>query len=120
MDGRAGGTVPEHRGLALVGDGQRTKLPRLQTGALQGLACHSQLAAPDLVGIVLNPAGLRKVLGKLLLRQGHDPALAVKHERTRTGGALVEGKDVFHGLAGYRKLRQSTPGFHLGRPRNNT
>jgi len=93
---------------------------RAQAGPHQRLARHGQLAAPDLLCVVLDPARLREMLGEFLLRQGDDRPMAVEHQGTRTGGALVEGKDVVHGAAGYRKLRQSTAGFHLGRPRNNT
>ena len=92
--GLAGLAVPQHRGLALVGDTQGTQLRCTQPRAGQRLAGHRQLRAPDLHGIVLDPARLRKMLSELLLRHGDDGTMAVEHERARTGGALVEGEDV--------------------------
>ena len=65
-------------------------------GLGQRLAQHARLRRPDLVGVVLDPARLREDLPELLLRRAADGAVAVEHERARTGGALVEGEDVGH------------------------
>jgi hypothetical protein len=46
---------------------------------------------------VLDPSGLRKMLGKLLLGTAAQPAVMVEQDGARTGGALVEGEDIpFH------------------------
>ena len=46
-------------------------------------------------GVVLDPAGLREMLGKFLLGAGEDLPLAIEQDGARTGGSLVEGKDVW-------------------------
>ena len=43
---------------------------------------------------MLDPAILRKVLLKLLLRPGHGQALRTKHYRAARRGALIDGKQI--------------------------
>ena len=64
---------------------------------LHAFARHGQLRGPDLVGVVLHPAGLRKVLRELALRQRRHLAALVEGDGAAAGGALVECKDVSHG-----------------------
>ena len=66
---------------------------------LERLERHRVLGRPDLAGIVLHPAGAREDLRELALRQRHHLAGAVEHDGPRTGRALVEREDVFHGGA---------------------
>jgi hypothetical protein len=54
------------------------------------------LRLPNLKGIVLNPSWLGKVLGELLLRDGHWLCIAIEQHRPGAGGALVKCKDVLH------------------------
>src|SRR5207248_8545748 len=49
---------------------------------------------PDLLGIVLDPAGLGEDLRQLLLRRGDRPARRIEHDGARAGGALVDGENV--------------------------
>jgi hypothetical protein len=76
----AGGAVPQHRGFALVGDanGQLARTGR-RAKLLQCLLRHGTLRRPDLIGVVLHPAGLGKNLAEFLLRRGHGLASLVKH-----------------------------------------
>ena len=60
------------------------------------LARDGQLRVPDLLGIVLHPAGLRIDLAELALRHRDDATLRVEHDAARAGGALVEGEQVGH------------------------
>jgi hypothetical protein len=53
----------------------------------------ARLRRPDLAGVVLDPAGLRKYLPELALRNRADGALAIEEEGTRAGRALVECKN---------------------------
>jgi hypothetical protein len=101
VDRHAAGAPPHHRGLALVGDADGRDVGRPQPGRGQRLARHGELRRPDLLGVVLHPAGLRKVLGELALRQRGDAAVAVEDDGARAGGALVEGEQVVlgHGLS---------------------
>ena len=102
--GLARGAVPDHRGLALVGDAQGADVGRRQPGLGQGLARRGQLGAPDLARIVLDPAGPGIDLRQLQLGRGHDAALGVEDDAARAGGALVQGKQIGHGAVS-RKSR---------------
>lgn len=91
-DGAAGGAFPHHGGLALVGDAERGHVGGAQPGLFERGAAGGELAAPDVERIVLDPAGLRKMLRKLLLGAGDDLAGAVEHDGTRTGRALLSAR----------------------------
>jgi hypothetical protein len=45
---------------------------------------------------MFHPAGPGKNLAELPLSGGNNPAAAIKHNRARTGRALIESQDVFH------------------------
>ena len=83
----AGRAVPEQRRLALVGDAD---------GGGQGvagrLAQHLDAGLPDLLRVVLDPAGLWVDLAKLALRRPERRAGGVEEDRAGRGRALVEGK----------------------------
>ena len=66
-----------------------------------GLGHDTGLRGPDFVGVVLHPAGLREVLFEFLLGDGANGAGVVEDNGARTGGALVEGENVFHGKMGF-------------------
>jgi len=59
---------------------------------------HAQLGGPDLVGIVLHPARLRVILGKLLLRDAADLACLIEQDAAVGGGSGVQRHDVRHRL----------------------
>ena len=120
-DGAARAAVPQHRRFALIGNADGGNVGAGQALLVQHLARHGKLAFPDVGGIVFHPAGLRKMLGKLLLRAGAGLALAIEQDRARTGGALVEGKDVlWHQgppVSGKFKVKQADrPDFVTARP----
>ncbi len=92
--GFAGHAVPQERRFALVGDADRGDARRVDAAVGQRGARAGKLAGPDVRRIVLDPAGLREMLGKFALAAGHGHAGIVEHDRPRTGGALVEGEDV--------------------------
>ena len=89
--------VPHDRGLALVGDADRRHVPRPQRGLPEGFDRGRDLARPDLLGIVLHPAGVREDLAELALRRRDRLAVAVEDDGARAGGSLVEGEYVVHG-----------------------
>ncbi len=60
--------------------------------ALHRLADHCERHAPDLLGIVLHPAGLRVVLPELRVRPCHHAAAVVVDEDRGARGSLVDGK----------------------------
>ena len=96
VDGTSGLAVPDDRGLALVGDADGGDVPRPQVRAPQRLDGDGDLRRPDLVGIVLDPARLRKDLLELPLPDGDDGAVVIEDDGARAGRALIEGEDVRH------------------------
>ena len=69
-DGRAGLLVPDHRRLTLVRDAYGRNVRGGQARLCHGPPGHLQGRLPNLRGVVLHPAGLGVVLGKLLLCRG--------------------------------------------------
>ena len=67
VNGCAGGAVPHHGGLALVGDADRGDVPGGDAGLLQRLAAGGDGRGPDVLRLVLDPAGRRKMLREFLL-----------------------------------------------------
>ena len=86
----SGGTVPNHRGLPLVGNAYTGNIGSSSAYFLERLTSNSQLGTPDFLGVVLDPAGFGKDLLELLLSQGSDGALSVKNDGARTGRPLIE------------------------------
>ena len=103
----AGAAVPQQRGFALVRDADGRYLRGLDGCLAQGLACAGELAVPDVEGVVLDPAGLGEMLGIFALAAGDRQSRMVEQDRARTGGALVEGKDVFAHIILQNKLKQA-------------
>ncbi|MCY1401922.1 hypothetical protein D9M71_170490 [compost metagenome] len=107
VDRLAGLPVPHHGGFALVGDANGRYLVEADAGVGQGFHQGSALGGPDFHGIVLDPAGLWVDLGEFALGHTGDIGVVVENDGAGTGGALVEGDDVFllvigghgHGLA---------------------
>ncbi len=94
MDRLAGGAVPDHGGLPLVGDAQCGDVPWVDLLAAEQLGHGRVDAGEDLARIVFHPARLREQLAELTLRAADDVAGAVEQDRARTGGALVYGQHV--------------------------
>ena len=105
--GCAGGAVPHHRGLALVGDADRgdVRVPSARPAAMRARA-HARAATTR------SPPG-RARPSPAAGRSGGIPAAptrrmapsSVEHDRARTGGALVECEDVFHRAVPWRMTR---------------
>ncbi len=91
MDRAAGGALPQDRGLALVGDADRGDRTVRGGG---GFAAGGKDAAPDLLGIMLDPARLRVELGQFDLRGMAGPALRVEQDRAGAGRSLVDRQDI--------------------------
>ncbi len=62
VDGFAGGAVPDDDGFALVGDADAGDVARAHAAGVDRLARGGQDVAPDILRIVLDPAGLRIML----------------------------------------------------------
>ena len=70
--------IPDDRRFALVGDADGRDVCGSQPSAGQRGPGDLELAGPDLQRVVLDPAGLRKDLRKLLLGAGADRAGMIK------------------------------------------
>ena len=63
-----------------------------QTSASQRSADHPACDEPDLLGIVLHPAGLRIILGEFRIAARLQPSLSVEHQHGRPCRSLIDGK----------------------------
>ena len=87
--------IPYDSSLTLVGNTQGCHFVRANIGFGQHFGQHRALGRPDLHGVMLNPARLWIVLGKLSLRGSDNVAIVIKDNRARTGGSLVQCNNVF-------------------------
>ena len=94
VDRPAGGLVPQDGGLALVGDANGRQILGRDLRLGQGAGDDRLHIGPDLLGVVLHPAGPREDLPVLLLVRRHDGAGGVEDDTAGGGGALVDGGDV--------------------------
>src|SRR5262249_3865096 len=86
--------VPDHDGFTLIGD---PKSGGSGSRLLQRFPGRFQRDPPDLVRVVLHPAGLRKMLPELAVPATQKATVAADHERRGARGSLVEGEDRTHG-----------------------
>ncbi len=112
VDRLAGGTVPDQRGLALVGDADRRDVFRRDAGFRHHFAHGLDRGRPDRLRIVLDQAGRRIDLRKFPLRDGDGEAGAIERDGARRGRALVDGDHVgrqahplFGGGLGFARIR---------------
>ncbi len=83
--GSPGRAIPQHRRLALIRDASADIVAVAPPDRARG--DHLLAAEPQLLGIVLHPAGLRHELLMLALLDGHHPPGAIKQDASRAGGA---------------------------------
>ena len=86
----AGLAIPDDSGLALVGDANGRHIARAGASFLQSFKCDGDLRRNDVLGIVLDPAGLGKDLIELALGNGADGAALIKQKSSRAGCALIQ------------------------------
>ena len=98
MNRLPGGAVPHHGGLALVGDPDRGDVPCGDIGFLQRLAAGGEGRIPDILRLVLDPAGGGKVLREFSLRDRRNRNVAAKDNGARGRGALIDGQHKRHEL----------------------
>ena len=85
--------LPGADGLALVRDPDGVGChARLLDGLPRGLERDAQ----DLLGVVLDFAGRREMLGELAIPTAQHAALVAQDERRGAGGALIQGEDCGH------------------------
>ena len=119
--GTAAGALPDDRRLALIGDAERGDAPRARRGsAAMTSRTRRERVAPDVLGVVLDPAGSGVVLWQLAPCAGRRTGAAVEGDGPRRCGALVDGEYVAgpaHGCTDSpvcnKPVRSSPPdGFH--------
>ena len=91
VQGLAGAGVPRHHGLALVGDPDAAE--RRPARRLVRFARHRPGDLPDLVRVVLHPAGAGEVLPELAVGAARRAARLVEDDGGGPGGALVDRED---------------------------
>jgi hypothetical protein len=94
-DGLAGRLLPQHGGLALIGDTNGRYILGADAGLRDRVLCRLQLRGPNRFGIVLDVSGPGKNLRKFLLRRCDGGAAAIEHDGAAGGGALVKGEHEF-------------------------
>ncbi len=94
----AGVAIPDHRGLALIGDPDRGDLLLGNPSLLETAFDHLLGISPDLGGVVFDPAGLGEDLLVLDLVDSDHLAAVVEEHRAGARGALIDGE---HELVGH-------------------
>ena len=90
----SGSSAPHHRSLALVGDADGGQCSRRDPPAAQRLAHDVERDPPDLLGIMLDPAGLRIMLTKFRVGARDDPTGTIVYQDRAARGSLIDGKHV--------------------------
>ena len=94
IDGLAAYAVPDHRGLALVGDADGGNAVGVDTALKLDFHHDGDLAGKDRRGVLLYPTGAREAGFDATTRLGDDAAVLVDDGREYRGGAAVERHDV--------------------------
>src|SRR6266511_5681657 len=100
----AGATVPDHGRLTLVRDADRRNREPVGLELRPHLGERLRGRRPDLLGLVLDPAGLREVLGELAVRPPDGPARVVDRVRPHAGRAGVDREADAHSAITRRRV----------------
>ena len=95
-NGFPGRFVPDDCGFPLVGDADGGDVRRLYPQLGHGSPGDFQCGVPDLIGVMLHPAGMGINLPELLLYRGTDISGLVEQYTAAAGRPLVKGHDIFH------------------------
>jgi len=94
VDRPSAGAVPHDRGLALIGDPDSGDVAGTGSGFGKSFARGCDRRGPDLLGIVLDPAGRRIDLRQFLLRGGNRRQCCIEQDRAGRSGSLVDREKV--------------------------
>jgi hypothetical protein len=97
MQRAAGATLEHDNRFALIGDGEGRDLADPGGLAVQQRAQHGEGVLPYLLGIVLDPAGLRVVLRVLKCLAIKRTPVRIEEQGLRGGGALIQREKDAHG-----------------------
>ena len=104
VQGRARFAIPQKHGFTLIGDADGRNRRCGCRGIAQG-GCDAILRSlPQIHGVMLDPARAWIVLGKLLLRLCKGIKPCIVNNRAGRGGALVNCKNMGHGLGPCRTV----------------
>ena len=95
----AGLGIPQHGGLALIGDAERVDVRRRDAAAGDRLAASGEGGVPQRLRVLLHPAVVREALIERPLRTRHCPPVGVEDDGAGTRRALVDGEHMAHGKA---------------------
>ena len=87
--------IPNHSRLTLIRDADAGNIRRSDVELAHRLIHQANLRRPDFLSIMLNPAGLRIILRKLLLRYTADFALLIKKNAAAARSAQVQSHNIF-------------------------
>ncbi|GAA1078612.1 hypothetical protein TTY48_08470 [Tsukamurella sp. TY48] len=93
MDRFAGGAIPHHDRLTLVGDADRRDIGGGEVGGRERLRAHLARIHPYLRGVVFHPAVTWEDLIVLPLLGGHDGATTIEDDAPGGTGALIDRGD---------------------------
>jgi hypothetical protein len=88
------GTLPEQRGLSLIGEANGTDLAPGDPAFAQDLLCHCPLREPNVHGIVFDPARLWIYLLDFLTGSRTWVPLTIEQNGAGARRPLVEGKNI--------------------------
>ena len=108
--------VPDDGGLALVRDADGFDLRRPRADLVHRRKCHAQLSGPDLVRVMLDPAGFREILGKFFLRHAAHLARFVEQDAAVRGRPGIQRHDIRHNNVPFS---YKTPAEANGQPFND-
>jgi hypothetical protein len=90
MDGLTAAPIPDEAGLALVGDADAGNISSAELGGRERLPRRLHAGAPDVLGIVLDPARGRIMLGEFPLPRPERVEAGAEHDGTARRGALID------------------------------
>ena len=94
MHRRAGRAIPDERRLALVRDADGRDRGRRHARSFDGRTRGRERRLPEVDGVVLDPAGVGKVLREFLLARASHAELRVEDDGPRARRALVDRQDA--------------------------
>ena len=109
IDGLPRRFFPYHRGFSLIGDADGGDLLRADPHLQHRLDRDAHLRCPDLGGVVLYPAVVRKELRKFPLHRGADLPVRVKNDAARGGCALIQCQQILLHFASIPPYRLALP-----------
>ena len=104
-DGLAGLLVPDDRGLALVCDADGGDVDRLDAELFHGGVRDLVGGIPNLVRVMLDPAGMREDLAEFLVDHGADIAGFIEQDAAGARRPLIQRHYIFHFISPFNCIK---------------